>query len=425
MRGTFDRTSALENAMRQFDRAAELLELTPNQIAMIKEPRKVTEAKLPVHMDDGRIEIFTGYRVQHSIARGPAKGGVRFHPRVTIDEVKALALWMTYKSAVVNIPMGGGKGGVIVDPRTLSANELERLSRRYFAEMIEVFGGNRDIPAPDVNTGPQVMAWFLDTYSMHTRNFSPEVVTGKPLELGGIVGRETATADGVAICVREAANHLELNLTGATVAVQGFGNVGSYTARNLADMGCRVVALADDTGAFFSADGIHIPTALDHVGRNGGKLQGLDEALGGVEPLEDPSQILELDVDILVPAALENQITGENAARVRARLIAEGANGPLTTEADDILNEAGVFVIPDILCNAGGVTVSYLEWVQNRMGYAWTIEHVQRDLEKILNSAFHSVLSMSKQREVNMRVAAFMVGIQRVARASELRGLYA
>ncbi|MBD3161641.1 MAG: glutamate dehydrogenase [Candidatus Eisenbacteria bacterium] len=424
MRGTFDSTSALGNAMRQFDRAAGVLKLTPNQIAVIKQPRRVTEVKLPVQMDDGSVEIFTGYRVQHNVARGPAKGGVRFHPKVTLDEVKALAFWMTYKCAVVNIPMGGGKGGVAVDPRKLSTAELERLSRRYFAEMIDLFGGDRDIPAPDVNTGPQVMGWFMDTYSMHRQEFLPEVVTGKPPELGGSLGRETATADGVAICIREAARHLKIDLGGARVAIQGFGNVGSYTALNLYRDGARVVALSDDTGGYVYEEGIDIPRVMDYTRANR-KLQGIETAMPELIPLEDPMEILEWDVEILVPAALENMITKENAEKIRARLIAEGANGPITTEADDILDERDVFIIPDILCNAGGVSVSYLEWVQNRMGYYWSLRRIQEDLDEIMTSAFRAVLHMSQQHHVNMRIAAFLLGIQRVTTAAEMRGLYA
>jgi glutamate dehydrogenase (NAD(P)+) len=425
MRGTFDRQSAFGNALRQFDRAAKILKLSNNQIAVIKEPRRVTEVRLPVQMDDGSIEVFTGYRVQHNIARGPAKGGVRFHPDVNIDEVKALAFWMTYKCAVVNIPMGGGKGGVIVDPEKLSLAEKERLCRRYFAEMIDLFGGNRDVPAPDVNTGPQVMAWFMDTYSMHHQDYLPEVVTGKPVEIGGSLGRETATADGVTICIRDAARHLKLDLAGARVAVQGFGNVGSYTALNLLRDGCKIVALADVTGAYVNPRGINVEKFAEYARAHRGKLKGIEKEIKGVRLLKDAKDILELDLEILVPAALENQINGDNANRIRARMIAEGANGPLTTEADDILDKMNVFVIPDILCNAGGVTVSYLEWVQNRMGYYWSERRVYEDLEQIMKSAFRTVLETSIQYKVNMRIAAFIVAIKRVTQAAELRGLYA
>lgn len=424
MRGIFDRTSAFDNALKQFDRAAKTLNLTNNQIAVIKEPRRVTEVRLPVQMDDGRVEIFTGYRVQHNIARGPAKGGVRFHPDVTLDEVKALAFWMTYKCAVVNIPMGGGKGGVVVDPKKHSPAELERLCRRYFAEMIDLFGGNRDIPAPDVNTGPQVMAWFMDTYSMHHQEFLPEVVTGKPIEIGGSLGRETATADGVTICIRQAAKHMKLDLGGARVAVQGFGNVGSYTALNLQRDGCKIVAIADETGTYISDKGIDVKKFQAYA-KSHRLLQGIEKEIKGLTALGDSRAILEQDVDILVPAALEHQITKTNARKVQARLIAEGANGPLTTEADDILEKKGCLVIPDILCNAGGVTVSYLEWVQNRMGYYWSERRVYEDLEEIMTSAFRTVLQASIEHKVNMRVAAFIVAIKRVIAAAELRGLYA
>ena len=425
--GTFGSTrqapSAFENAMRQFDAAAKILNLTPNQIAVIKQPRRVTEVKLPVRMDDGRIEIFTAYRVQHNIARGPAKGGVRFHPDVTLDEVKALAFWMTYKCAVVNIPFGGGKGGIVCDPSKLSAAELERLARRYFADMIDLFGPDRDVPAPDVGTNPQIMTWFLDAYSSHKRDFVPAVVTGKPIDLGGSEGRVEATAQGMVYTIREAARHLKLDLGRSTVAVEGFGNVGSNAAKLLAREGCRIVAVSDVSAAYHNANGIDVAAALEHVSTHG-VLAGLERTTRAAV-LGDPMQLLELDVDILVPAALENRITGDNAARVRARLIAEGANGPLTTEADRIFDEKGVFVIPDILCNAGGVTVSYLEWVQNRMGYYWRYDRIQEDLSRIMQEAFHAILGASQQYGVNMRIAAFVVAIQRVTRASEMRGLYA
>lgn len=420
---TVQAPSAFENALRQFDAAAKILSLTPNQIAVIKDPRRVTEVKLPVRMDDGRIEVFTAYRVQHNIARGPAKGGVRFHPDVTLDEVKALAFWMTYKCAVVNIPFGGGKGGVVCDPSTLSTAELERLARRYFADMIDLFGPNRDVPAPDVGTNPQVMTWFLDAYASHKREFVPAVVTGKPLELGGSEGRVEATAQGMVYTIREAARHAGLNLRGCTVAIEGFGNVGSNAAKLLEREGCRIMAVSDVSGAYHDKRGIDVSAALEHV-KTHGFLAGLDESTGA-SLLSDPMKLLELDVDILVPAALENRITGENAGRVRARLVAEGANGPLTTEADRILAEKGVFVIPDILCNAGGVTVSYLEWVQNKIGYYWKYERIQEDLSRIMQEAFRAIFETSQQYGVDMRVAAFVVAIQRVTRASEMRGLYA
>ncbi len=414
-----------ENALKQFNKAAQILKLTDNQIAMIKEPRRAIEVNLPVRMDDGSIRIFKGFRVQHSIVRGPAKGGIRFHPDVTLDEVKALAFWMTFKCAVVDIPFGGGKGGVVVDPKELSLTELENLSRRYIAEMAEIFGPNKDVPAPDINTNPQIMGWMFDTYSMHKKEYLPAVITGKPLEIGGSEGRAESTAMGMVFCVHEAADYLQMNINGATVAIQGFGNAGSNAARLLHQDGAKIVAISDISGAYYNPDGIDIPKALEVCANNPHwVLTGLENHLP-VEKLDDPMKLLELDVDILIPAALENQITEENAPRVQARLIAECANGPITVEADDILNEKGTFIIPDILCNAGGVTVSYLEWVQNRMGYYWPKERVNEDLKRIMVKAFHEVLQTSEEFNVPMRIAAFILAIQRVTRAAELRGLYA
>ncbi len=422
-RHSTDKPSAFDNALKQFERAAEILELTENQIVVIKEPRRITEVKLPVRMDDGSIDVFKAFRVQHNVARGPAKGGVRFHPDVTVDEVKALAFWMTYKCAVVGIPMGGGKGGVTVDPRKLSKGEFERLSRRYFAEMMDLFGPDRDIPAPDVNTNPQVMAWFMDTYSMHHRNHLPAVVTGKPPEIGGSAGRVSATAQGMVYCVRKAFEHLGIDLSKASVAVQGFGNAGSYAARLLKRDGCIIRGISDIDGAFVSDSGIDPGLAVKHVEQYG-TLKGFDKH-AHVQKLDDPMKLLELPVDLLIPAALENQITKSNARRIKAKIIAECANGPCTPEADEILEKKKKFVIPDILCNAGGVTVSYLEWVQNRMGYYWTEERIQDDLKRLMEDAFARVLQTSLKYDVPMRTAAFIVGIQRVTEASELRGLYA
>jgi glutamate dehydrogenase (NAD(P)+) len=416
--------SAFDNAMVQFNRAAQIIKLTADQVAVIREPRRIVECKLPVRMDDGSIRAFKGYRVQHNIARGPAKGGVRFHQDVTLDEVKALAFWMTFKCAVIGIPMGGGKGGVIVDPGTLSTGELERLSRRYFAEMIELFGPDRDVPAPDVNTNPQVMAWFMDTYSMHHGGaYLPAVVTGKPLELGGSLGRSSATAQGMVFCVRRAAAHLGLSLSGASVAIQGFGNAGSFAAKLLREQGCRIRAISDVSGAYTAKDGIEPDVAIAHVDKFK-SLKGFEKTRG-VEKLQDPMKLLELPVDIIIPAALENQITKKNAGRIKAKIVAECANGPCTPEADDILEKKRVFVIPDILCNAGGVAVSYLEWVQNRMGYYWRYQRVLEDLEQMMNTAFDTVLKTAVDHDVPLRTAAFVVSIARVARASELRGLYA
>jgi glutamate dehydrogenase/leucine dehydrogenase len=413
-----------ENALKQFDRAAELLKLTKNQITMIKEPRRVTEVNLPVQMDNGDIRLFKGFRVQHSIVRGPAKGGIRFHPDVTVDEVKALAFWMTYKCAVVNVPFGGGKGGIIVDPAELSLAELERLSRRYFAELEDLFGPDRDVPAPDINTNPQIMSWMFDTYSMHHREYIPGVITGKPLELGGSAGRNEATAQGMFYCVREAVKYMDFNLDNCTVAIQGFGNAGSFAAKLLYEAGARIVAISDVTGAYYNPKGININVALNTCANNKRwSLEGLENNFK-VEKLENPMELLELEVDILIPAALENQITEENADRVKAKLIAECANGPITVEADAILDEKNIVRIPDILCNAGGVTVSYLEWVQNRMGYYWEKDRVNQDLERIMVRAFNEVWETGERYKVNLRIAAFINAIQRVTRASELRGLY-
>jgi glutamate dehydrogenase/leucine dehydrogenase len=414
------RASAFDNALRQFDAAAKKLRLSADQVAMIKEPRRITEAMLPVRMDDGRIRVFRAFRIQHSYVRGPAKGGIRFHQNVNVDEVKALAFWMTFKCAVVGIPMGGGKGGVVVDPRTLSDGELERLSRRYMAELIDLFGPERDVPAPDVNTGPQVMSWMMDTYSMHKRNFVPAVITGKPTELGGSEGRRTATSLGIVYCVRKAAEKLGIKLRGATVAVQGFGNVGSFAAKFLSESGCRVVGISDVDGAFHDPNGLDIHAAISHVQKRK-SLKGFRHGT----PMRNPMKLLELPVDILVPAALENQITASNAPRVRARILAEGANGPTTPEADRILAAQDVFGIPDILCNTGGVTVSYLEWVQNRMGYYWTEERVNQDLKRIMTDAYDTVYATMKRHRCSMRIAAFIVAIERVTSTAELRGLYA
>jgi glutamate dehydrogenase/leucine dehydrogenase len=417
--------SAFENALKQFNAAARVMNLSDDQVAMIKQPRRITEVRLPIRMDDGRIENFVGYRVQHSIARGPAKGGIRFHPDVTVDEVKALAFWMTFKCSVVNIPMGGGKGGVIVDPSKLSRGELERLARRYMAEMIDLFGPDRDVPAPDVNTGPMIMGWMMDTYSMHHGgDYIPGVITGKPLEIGGSLGRDKATAQGMVFCVREAAQKLGIFLNKATVAIQGFGNAGSFAASLLHEDGCKIVAISDVGGGFFNREkGIDPAQAIEYVKKNR-SLKGF-EKVADVKCYDDPMKVLEESVDVLIPAALENQITEANAERIKPKIIAECANGPCTFEADAILTENKVFLIPDILCNAGGVTVSYLEWVQNRMGYYWPIERVQEDLERMMVKAFDDVYETSLKYKVNMRIAAFIVAIERVSKASELRGLYA
>ncbi|MBD3305009.1 glutamate dehydrogenase [candidate division KSB3 bacterium] len=414
-----------ENALKQFEKAAKVLNLKPSQIVKIREPRIIIELNMPVRMDDGSIRIFKGFRVQHSIERGPAKGGIRFHPDVNVDEVKALAFWMTYKCAVVDVPFGGGKGGIIVDPSELSQNELENLTRRYTAELVDLFGPDSDVPAPDVNTNAQIMSWIFDTYSMHQRKHIPAVVTGKPLELGGSVGRDKATAQGMVFCVREATKHLQIDLSQAKVAIQGFGNAGSFAAKLLSQDGAKIVGISDVSGGYFNPDGIDIDAALKTCRQNKRwVLQGLEQQTP-VEQFDDPMKVLEMDVDILIPAALENQITEENADRITARLIAECANGPITPEADEILDQKGAFIIPDILCNAGGVTVSYLEWVQNRMGYYWSAERVEEDLCRIMVKAFTEVLTIAQNYGISMRIAAFVLAIDRVTKAGELRGLYA
>jgi glutamate dehydrogenase (NAD(P)+) len=411
--------STFENVMKQFDLAAIQLRLDQGLLEFLKYPRRSTIVKLPVKMDDGRFQMFTGYRVQHSVVRGPAKGGIRFHPDVTLDEVQALAAWMTWKSAVVDIPFGGGKGGIECDPSVMSEGELERLTRRYTASLMDLFGPEKDIPAPDVNTNEQTMAWVMDTYSMNVQHTETAVVTGKPVVLGGSKGRREATGRGVVITVKEAMNHLGLSPDKSTAAVQGFGNVGSVTANHLHKMGIKVTHVCDVFGGLYNPNGIHIDILLEHVKENG-KIIGFPEA----EPFEK-DEILYADVDVLVPAALENQILENNAPNVKARIIAEGANGPVVPEADPILADNGCFVIPDILCNAGGVTVSYLEWVQDRIGYFWQEEEVNQRLERFLTRAFNDVLSVSLENKVSPRIGAFMVAIQRVADVLKLRGIYA
>jgi glutamate dehydrogenase (NAD(P)+) len=408
-----------EDMMSRFDRAAELLDLEPGLYKILRSPEKQIIVSIPVLMDNGEIEVFTGYRVLHNTSRGPAKGGIRFDLNVTIDEVKALAAWMTWKCAVVDIPFGGSKGGVICDPLKLSVGELERLTRRYTAGIINILGPDSDVPAPDVNTNERVMAWVMDTYSMHARHTVTAVVTGKPIEMGGSLGRREATGRGCMMVTRAALAHLGMPVNGATVAVQGFGNVGSVAAKLLKDEGCRVVAIGDRAGAVYDAKGIDVDAAIAHVKKHK-SLDGFD---GGDHLTND--ELLTLDVDVLVPAALENVITRKNAPNIRARIICEGANGPTTAPADAILEEKGIFVIPDILANAGGVTVSYFEWVQDRGGYFWTEEVVNQRLGQIMERSFKAVLELSTRHKVNMRTAAYMLSISRVATVHRLRGIYA
>jgi glutamate dehydrogenase (NAD(P)+) len=370
-------------------------------------------------MDDGEIEVFTGYRVQYNITLGPAKGGIRYHPDVTLDEVTALAAWMTWKCAVAHIPFGGGKGGVVCDPTRMSRRELEALTRRYVAEIIDAIGPEKDVPAPDVNTNDQIMAWVMDTYSMHVGHTSTAVVTGKPIEMGGSLGRREATGRGVMIVTREAARHLGLALKGATVAVQGFGNVGSVSAELLAREGAKIVAVSDWKGGVYNPKGLDIPKMIEYA-----RQHKTIEGFPGGEPFSN-EELFKLEVDILIPAALENQITLENASDINAKIVTEGANGPTTPDAHRLLHERGVFVIPDILANSGGVTTSYFEWVQDRYGYFWEEEEVNTRLEKKMVEAFNDVLENSIKYTVDMRTAAYIVAISRVATVTKMRGMYA
>jgi glutamate dehydrogenase (NAD(P)+) len=405
-------------AQSQFDLAAERLNLDPGMRLVLREPRREFTVHFPVHMDDGSVKVFTGYRVQHNLGRGPAKGGIRYHQNVSLDEVKALAMWMTWKCAVVGIPYGGGKGGVIVDPKQLSQKELEGLTRRYFTEIEILVGPEKDIPAPDVNTNAQIMAWMMDTYSMHAGHTVPGVVTGKPISLGGSEGRNEATARGTVFCVVEAARHLGMELPKARVAIQGFGNAGSIAARLICDEGATVVAVSDSTG------GIHAPGGLDIARVVAWKQEhGTVQGFPGATDISN-AQVLEVDCDILIPAALENQITERNAGDIKARLIAEAANGPTTPEADVILFKNGKFMIPDILCNAGGVTVSYFEWVQDLNRDHWSESVVNAKLKEIMVKAFSEVLAVARREQCNMRTAAYLLAVKRVADAMEMRGLY-
>lgn len=411
--------SLFEDALRRVDEAAEKLNLDRNIYKILRKPKKQVIVSIPVEMDDGSVEVFEGYRVHYNVAMGPGKGGIRFHPNVTLDEVKTLAMWMTWKCAVVNIPFGGAKGGVAVDPQKLSVKELERLTRRYTAEIIDLIGPELDVPAPDVNTNPQVMAWIADTYSMHMGKTVTSVVTGKPVFLGGSRGRKEATGRGIMIIAKEAGDVYGIPLKNATVAIQGFGNVGSVAAKLIAAQGAKVVALSDVNGGIYNKNGIDVNAALRKV-----KETGTIVNLEGTEPITN-KQLLELDVDFLVPAALENQITEENAPNIKAKVIVEGANGPTTTEADKILNEKGVILIPDILSNAGGVTVSYFEWVQDRDGYFWKESVVNDRLEEVMTDAFNDVYQMSQKYKVPMRLASYMVAVKRVADVTKARGIYA
>jgi glutamate dehydrogenase (NAD(P)+) len=408
-----------ESAAHRFDEAAELLGLDDGMRKVLRQPAMELTVNFPVVLDDGRIEVFTGYRVQHSIARGPAKGGIRFAPDVSLDEVRALAAWMTWKCAVVNIPFGGGKGGVICEPQLLSESELERITRRYTAELSEFIGPERDVPAPDVNTNEQTMAWIMDTYSMHQRHTVTAVVTGKPLELGGSRGRPEATGRGCMFVTIEALKKLGLPVEGARVVVQGFGNVGGMAARLMTRAGFKIICIVEWDGAVYNPHGLDVEKLMMHR-RETGSIRGFPES----EDI-DKDEALLTSCDVLLPAARENVITSANADRIKAKILCEGANGPTTFAADSILSEKSVFVIPDILANAGGVTVSYFEWVQDRQGYFWSEKRVNEELKEIMVASFHDVTGYGNLHKVNNRTAAYMLALDRVANAIRRRGLYA
>src|SRR6188508_3061220 len=405
-------------AQAQFDHAAEKLDLDDGMRRVLRVPQRELTVNFPVTMDDGSVQVFTGHRVQHNVSRGPAKGGIRYHQDVTLDEVRALAMWMSWKCACVNIPYGGGKGGVVVDPKKLSQREVEGLTRRFTTEISPLIGPDRDIPAPDVNTNAQTMAWIMDTYSMHKGYTIPGVVTGKPVAVGGSLGRNEATARGAVFTLQQASRELDIPLAGARVVIQGYGNAGSIAADLLSAEGCTIIAVSDSSGGIVNTGGLD-PAKVSAWKREHGTVVGFP----GADEISN-SAILELECEILVPAALENQITHRNAHRIKAKIVAEAANGPTTPEADEILHDHGVFLIPDILCNAGGVTVSYFEWVQDMQSFFWTEERINESLKEIMDRAFAAVHAMSERHEVDMRTAAYMVAVARVAEATTLRGLY-
>jgi glutamate dehydrogenase (NAD(P)+) len=408
-----------ESMMHRFDEAAALLRLDPNIYKILRWPNREITLYIPVMMDDGNYQVFTGYRVQHNFARGPAKGGIRYSPDVSLDEVRALAAWMTWKCAVVNIPFGGAKGGIICDPSIMSPTELERMTRRYTSDLMDFIGPERDVPAPDMNTNEQVMAWMMDTYSMHVRHTVTAVVTGKPIEIGGSRGRKEATGRGLLFVCDEACKKFDLNPADTRVVIQGAGNVGGTAALLMAEKGYKVIALADITGSLYNPKGLNVRGVLAYL-RENKTIEGYTEA----ENIPT-SDLLELDCEILMPAATENQITSQNAHRIKCRILAEGANGPTTADADEIVADKDIFVIPDILANAGGVTVSYFEWVQDRMGFFWNENLVNSRLHEIMVSSFHDVVGFAEKYRVNTRLAAYMLAIDRVAYDTRLRGIYA
>lgn len=408
-----------EIALKQLDEAAELINLESGMRDILANPKRVLTVSLPVKMDNGRIKVFTGFRSQHNDARGPFKGGIRYHPQVTIDEVKALSMWMTWKCAIADIPYGGGKGGIICNPKDMSEGELERLTRRYAYSIADIIGPRTDIPAPDVYTGGKEMAWIMDTYSALKGNFGqPEIITGKPLAIGGSLGRTEATGRGLTFTVREAAKELSIDLTKATVAIQGFGNAGQYAGQLLGDQGAKIVAVSDSKGAVYNKNGLNIESLRNHKEKNG--------SVSGCPDTKDMpgEKIIETECTILVPAALENQITKKNASKISAKIVAEAANGPTTPEADEILFKNNVLLIPDILANGGGVTVSYFEWLQNLRREYWTESDVNDRLDKNISKAFSDVYKTHEKHGVNMRKASTLLAIEKVAEAMRIRGLW-
>jgi glutamate dehydrogenase (NAD(P)+) len=413
-----EKLNSYQIGLELLDRTAEKLKLDPGLHKKLRYPKRQLIVSIPVRMDDGSLEVFTGYRVQHNVDRGPAKGGIRYHPAVTLDEIKALAMAMTWKCAVVDIPYGGAKGGVRCNPKEMSLKELEGLTRRYTYEISVIIGPEKDIPAPDVYTNSQIMSWVMDTYSMAQGFTVPGVVTGKPLALGGTKGRKDATSWGTIFTIQQAIQYLDLNLEGATVAIQGYGAAGAGIARILGKKGTKVIAVSDSWGGIYNERGLDPVKLFEHKNRTG-KVSGYE----GGETITN-SELLELKCDVLVPAALENQITEKNAERIKAKVIVEAANGPTTPGADEILNRKKIFVIPDILANAGGVAVSYFEWMQDLQSHFWTEEEVNVQLEKVMVKGFRDVLKVSQEEKVDMRTAAYMLAVSRVAEATRLRGIY-
>lgn len=414
-----DEKNPFEAMSERFDRAAQLLGLDTDLYAVMRVPSRELKVYIPVRMDTGHIQVFEGFRVQHNFARGPAKGGIRYAPDVSLDEVKALSAWMTWKCAVVNVPFGGAKGGIICDPRQMSLGELERMTRRYTAELIDFIGPDKDVPAPDMNTNEQTMAWIMDTYSMHARHTVNAVVTGKPVALGGSLGRREATGRGVLITVNEAIKRFDLTPEKTTVVVQGSGNVGGIGAQLMHERGYKVIAISDVFGGIYNKNGLDIPAVLEYLHTNK-SLEGFEHA----EPVNN-DELLQIECDVLAPCATENQITSANADKLRCKILAEGANGPTTPKADKILHDKGIFVIPDILANAGGVTVSYFEWVQDRMGYFWQESEVNARLEEKMVASFSELVHYADKHDVDSRTAAYMLAIDRVAYDTRMRGIYA